>query len=309
MASPPKTTPAGGLHASAPAAQDGPALAAPDAPAAPSRSLLRLVAGIAVLVVLFAAGAYLYVHVAGRLFARSSHLPAPLLLALALVGGAASFFSPCSIAITPSFIGYLSGAGSGGSSARRRLVGPAGLVALGIVAFYAAAGAAVGGIGSVVYNYLVYLIAVIGVVFLALGYLLLTGKGDALMRLGSANPANRYYEASMANTASGHPRARLVGFGVAYGAASHTCTLPIFLGIVLAPIAAGDFVLAGGATLLYGIAIAALLLVMALVGDQALSGIRRRMVGHYLGLLTGGLFVLTGGYLLYYFVTNYGGFL
>ena len=160
-----------------------------------------------------------------------------------------------------------------------------------------------------VYNYLVYLVFVIGVVFLVLGYLLLTGRGDALMSLGKINPANRYYEASLAATTSGHPRARLVGFGVAYGAASHTCTLPIFLGIVLAPIAAGDFALAGGATLLYGLAIAALLLVMAVVGEGALSGIRRRILGHYLGLLTGGLFVLTGGYLLYYFVINCGGFL
>ncbi|MGH8996938.1 MAG: cytochrome c biogenesis protein CcdA, partial [Acidimicrobiales bacterium] len=256
----------------------------------------------------FVGGAYLYVHVAGGLFARSHHLSAPLLLVLALVGGAASFFSPCSIAITPSFIGYLSGAAHGPSGATRRL-GPAGLVAVGIVAFYAAAGAAVGAIGSVVYNYLVYLVAVIGAVFLLLGYLLLTGRGAALMRLGAANQANRYYEVTMASAPGAHPRARLVGFGVAYGAASHTCTLPIFLGLVLAPIAAGAFVLAGGATLLYGLAIAALLLVMALVGDGALSGIRRRMLGHYLGLLTGGLFLLTGGYLLYYFVTNYGGFL
>ena len=32
-------------------------------------------------------------------------------------------------------------------------------------------------------------------------------------------------------------------------------------------------------------------------------------MSHYLGLLTGGPFVLTGGYLLYYFATNYGGLL
>ena len=269
MSNPRSTTSApaaapGGTHRGAPP-RTKPSLA--------SGPLVRLAAGIVVLVVLFAGGAYLYVHVAGRLFARSQHLPAPLLLALALVGGAASFFSPCSIAITPSFIGYLSGAGDEPPGGRRRLVGPATLVASGIVAFYAAAGAAVGGIGSVVYNYLVYLVLVIGVVFLVLGYLLLTGRGDALMRIGATNPANRYYQSSMASSPGGHPRTRLVGFGVAYGAASHSCTLPIFLGIVLAPIAAGNFALAGGATLLYGLAIAALLLVMTVVGEGALSGI------------------------------------
>ena len=262
------------------------------------------------LAVIFAAGAYLYVHVAGRLFGRPGHLPAPLLLALALTGGAASFFSPCSIAITPSFIGYLASTGKDGSRGPRgRLLGPAALVAAGIVAFYAAAGAAVGGIGAVVYNYLVWLVLVVGLTFLVLGYLLLTGRGAALMRVGAANPANRYYQTAMAGTAGSHRRARLVGFGVGYGAASHTCTLPIFLGVVLAPLAARNFVLAAGATLAYGLAIAALLLMMAVVGDNALAGVRRRIAGHYLALATGGLFVITGGYLLYYFVTDYGGLL
>lgn len=89
-----------------PAPQQAPAATAGTPPGARpgAGSLARLIAGLAVLAVLFAAGAYLYVHVAGRLFGRTSHLPAPLLLAPALVGRAASFFSPCSIAITPSFV-------------------------------------------------------------------------------------------------------------------------------------------------------------------------------------------------------------
>ncbi|HCU95224.1 MAG TPA: hypothetical protein DHU96_21950, partial [Actinobacteria bacterium] len=100
--------------------------------------MARLAAGLAVLAVIFAAGAYLYVHVAGRLFGRPGHLPAPLLLALALTGGAASFFSPCSIAITPSFIGYLASTGKDGSRGPRgRLLGPAALVAAGIGSWYA----------------------------------------------------------------------------------------------------------------------------------------------------------------------------
>lgn len=270
---------------------------------------LRLLAGLAILAVIFGAGAYLYVHGAGSVASHSSRLPAPLLLALALVGGAASFFSPCSIAITPSFIGYLAGADtSGAGSARRRLLAPAGLVACGILAFYAAAGAAIGAVGAVAYNYLVYLLPVIAVLFFVLGYLLLTGT-DAQLRIGAANPINRFYEAGIEAKPQARSRGRLFGFGCAYGAASHACTLPIFLGIVLAPIAAGDFVLAAGATLLYGLAIAAILLILAAVGEGALAALPRRFAGHFLGVATGGLFVLTGGYLLYYFIQNYGGLL
>ena len=145
MASPPSTPPTPKLRLDTAPRGAAPS-EAPSTPKERSGPLLRLVAGMAVLVVLFASGAYLYVHVAGRLFARSQHLPTPLLLALALVGGAASFFSPCSIAITPSFVGYLSGAGGESSGGRRRLVGPAALVAAGIVAFYAAASTDVPGV-------------------------------------------------------------------------------------------------------------------------------------------------------------------
>lgn len=272
--------------------------------------LLRVIGAVALLACLFAAGAYLYVHVAGSIAGRSSRLPAPLLLALSLLGGAASFFSPCSIAITPSFIGYLAGARSDASGLRRRaLLAPAGLVAAGIVCFYALAGAAVAAIGAVIYDYLVYILPVIAALFFALGYLLLTGRATILTGIGYTNPANRLYHGVIDGGPHRHSRGRLFGFGCAYGAASHSCTLPIFLGIVLAPIAAGDFALAAGATLLYGLAIAAILLVMAAVGTGALNGIGRRLVGHYLALATGVVFALTGGYLLYYFLQNYGGLL
>ena len=40
---------------------------------------------------------------------------------------------------------------------------------------------------------------------------------------------------------------------------------------------------------------------LVFAGSEALS--------RWIELLTGGPFVLTGGYLLYYFATNYGGFL
>ncbi len=269
------------------------------------RATLRTVAALIVLGGVFWAGAWLYVHVGGRLLGEDSALPAPLLLALALVGGAASFFSPCSIAITPSFLLYLLGGGQSSQRGQRAAVHAAGPVALGIVSFYALAGLLVGALGAVVYNYLVYLVAAVGLAFLALGYVLLSGGSPWLAALARRNPATGAYERMLAPRAARRP-ARLYAFGCAYGAASHTCTLPIFLGVVLVPLTTGAWWLAAGTTVVYGAAIALLLLTLSILGDGVLSAVRRRIVGHYLELATGTLFIATGAYLVYYFLVNYG---
>jgi len=267
-----------------------------------SRKVLGGVGALIALGSLFWVGAWLYVHVAGRVLGEGSAVPAPLLLALAVVGGAASFFSPCSIAITPSFLLYL--LGEQRPDQARLPLRAAALVALGIVSFYALAGLFVGAVGAVAYNYLVYLVAAVGLVFVALGYALLSGGSQWLQALAARNPGGRAYGRAL--EARGKGSARLYAFGCAYGAASHTCTLPIFLGIALAPLTTGAFWLAPATTVLYGASIAALLLALALLGERVISGVRRRLVGHWLELATGALFIATGAYLVYYFLVNYG---
>lgn len=259
-----------------------------------------------VLALVFAAGAYLYVHVGGQLFLRihNAHsLPPVLLLLLALVGGAASFFSPCSLAITPSFLMYFIADASPGEGHGPLMRGSL-VVASGIVVFYALAGALVTALGAAVYNFLIYLIPAAALVFLILGIVILTGRNHWLATLSRFNPFQSYYEQAVEQKQIRHPLT-LFGFGAAYGAASHTCTLPIFLGIVLMPLASGDYVLAGSAVVVYGLAIAVLLVVMAYLGQETLVGVRRG-AGRILQRATGLLFLLTSLYLFYYFGTNYG---
>ncbi len=261
------------------------------------------------LVILFVTGYRLYTQLGARLFAQThaAHaLPPFLLLALAVIGGGASFFSPCSLAITPSFLAYFLGAGDGHEqpAAHRVLMKGSALVALGIVAFYAVAGVLVTVIGAVVYAFLIDLIPAVAAGFAALGVIILSGRGRALDRVGRLNPAQRLFDARTERAGDHHPSA-LIAYGAAYGAAAHTCTLPIFLGIVLLPLGTGNDVLAGVSVLLYGFAIATLLMVMALLGQSVLLS-ARRLVGRRLRQLTGVLFLLTAAYLLRYFSLNYG---
>jgi cytochrome c biogenesis protein CcdA len=270
------------------------------------RKWVGRVSALVVLALVFAVGAYLYVHVGGQLFLRihkAHSLPPVLLLLLALVGGAASFFSPCSLAITPSFLMYFIADALPGEG-RGPLMRGSLVVASGIVVFYTLSGALVTALGAAVYNFLIYLIPAAALVFLILGIVILTGRNHWLASLSRFNPFQSYYERMAEQKQIRNPRT-LFGFGVAYGAASHTCTLPIFLGIVLMPLASGDYVLAGIAVVIYGLAIAVLLLVMAYLGQTALIGVRRG-AGRILQRATGLLFLLTSFYLLYYFGINYG---
>ena len=270
-------------------------------------SILRPVLAVIGLVAIFAIGAFAYVHVGAPLFARiHSHTAPPwLIVALALVGGAASFFSPCSLAITPSFIMAFAATDSPTPLGHRALLRAGAFVALGIMAFYGVAGALVIGIGAGVYSVLIYLVPVVGAVFIALGALIAMGRSDLFAALTHANPWHRFYEDRVQAPGPMQTPA-LVGFGVAYGAASHTCTLPIFLGIVLLPLGLGEPLLAGLAVFLYGAAIALLILVMIPLGQEFVLGVRRR-AGAYLQYATGWLFIFTGIYLLRYFAVNFGG--
>lgn len=270
----------------------------------------RLVAALgagAVLVLMGAGGYVLYLHT-GALLAQGRALPPVLILGLAVVGGAASFFSPCSIAVTPAFVAYLAtGTLPGNNSSRvaAPLVLAAGLVALGIVVFYGIAGTIVGVIGNAAYNYLIYLIPLVAAVFLGLGALILFNRTEALAFVERWNPMNRRYANQEAGpTSAGPPRKRtLVSFGFAYGAASHTCSLPIFLGILLLPLVAGNYLLAALSVLVYGLAIALLVVLMMLLGQRVFAGLRRS--GPWLMRITALLFLGTGGFLFYYFGQNY----
>jgi len=97
-----------------------------------------------------------------------------------------------------------------------------------------------------------------------------------------------------------------LGFGFAYGATSHACSLPIFLGILVVPLVAGNYAIAATSVLLYGAAIALLVIVMMLLGQQVFATLRRQ--GARLMKLTALLFLATGGFLFFYFAQSYGAF-
>lgn len=274
-------------------------------------TVLPVTATLLALMALFTGGYWVYTHVVGRLLFQAesaSILPTGLVLILAVLAGAASFFSPCSLAITPAFLTYFVQNDPHPTAApapnRRRLFSAALLIAVGIVGISAVAGVLVGVIGAIVYNILIYLIPLVGLVFVVLGGAMLLGLDSGLSGVAGYLPGRRYYYRLLGES-SNKSRRELIGFGMAYGAASHSCTLPVVIGILMLPLAAGNYWLAGSAILVYGMALAGLMLLMLTLGQPAVIAMRR-WTGPYLQRIIGGLFLATGGYLFHYFLINYG---
>lgn len=224
--------------------------------------------------------------------------PDPAILGLALGAGAASFFSPCSVGLLPSYVAYFVGTRSSGeegrSVAQSTLHGArfGGFATLGFLAVFTACGLAFGYLGSqIVSGYIVAIALAIGVAILVLGALYLTPRSPSL-----AIPLR-------APELKG-PGSILV-FGAAYALASLGCTLPLFLSFVLGSLLTGGLVDGVLVFLVYALGMGAVMVaVSALLGagrEQAVARIRNLVPK--VKKASGVVMVIAGGYIVYYYVT------
>ena len=221
----------------------------------------------------------------------------------AFTAGVAAAFNPCGFAMLPGYMGlYL---GTGDTDARPSVVrqlGTALLVGLsvtaGFVLLFAAAGAIIGfGARSVIKSVLPYLGLGIGVVLVIVGAWLLSG--------------GKLYTALAQQAAGklGNPTTANVGgyflFGVSYGVASLSCTLPIFLSVVGASFAAEGAGISFTQFVLYalgmGSVIMAITLSMALFRGAMVSLVRRAMP--YVEPVGTWLMIVAGTYIVFYWLT------
>lgn len=189
------------------------------------------------------------------------------LLGFSATAGVLAFFSPCSVALLPAYVGYFVGTeGRAGSPVRRAAAG-LGFGAIASVAFlalFAVVGLLVAAGSRFLEPWIPHLALLVGVLLVGLGTLQLAGRSASL---GMRVPFLRQ------RTPFG-----FAAFGLAYGVGSLGCTFPLFLNVVFAGLAAGGLgaILVLGA---YGMGMAALMVglsgLLAVSRDSAALGIRR----------------------------------
>ena len=224
-------------------------------------------------------------------------------LGFAFGAGVAAAFNPCGFAMLPAYMGLYLGVGANEERAsfisqlgRALLVGIS--VTAGFVLLFAVAGSIIGlGARSVVGSILPWLGLGIGILLVLAGAWLL--RGGELYTALAQQAATR-----LGNPGSSNVRGYFL-FGLSYGVASLSCTLPIFLAVIGSSFAASDILTSFSQFVLYalgmGVVIIALTLSMALFKGAMLGGMRRVMP--YVHPIGTWLMIVAGTYIVFYWLT------
>jgi len=186
------------------------------------------------------------------------------------------------------------GNGNGAPTAVGRAVAATAAMTLGFLAVFGVFGLLTVSLASTVQRYVPYVTVVIGIMLVALGIWLVSGRELTLL------VSNR-----VARSASGAPTSRLgsmFGYGVGYAVASLSCTVGPFLAVTGAGLGATSvagrvwiyLAYAGGFALVVG----ALAVGVALAGSALADRMRRILP--YVNRIGGAVLILVGLYVVYY---------
>jgi cytochrome c biogenesis protein CcdA len=215
-------------------------------------------------------------------------------LIFAFTAGMVATVNPCGFAMVPVYLSLLltDTTPTTSATAWRRGLRVGGWVTVGFLVTF-------GAIGLLVAVASTRLLSVVPWVALVLG-VGLVGYGVVVLRSGGITIPT--FEARFDKTGS---RRGLAVFGVAYGIASLSCTLPVFLAVSGAALAATN--LASGAAVFaaYGLGMGLVLTAVAVAvatSRQALVGLLRSL-GRHLSRIGGWMLIASGVFIVYYWAT------
>jgi len=231
-------------------------------------------------------------------------LGAPLPLGYAFAAGMVAAVNPCGFPLLPGYLALYLGGGEaegGRRSGTLRLVRAArvGLtMSAGFTLLFATAGLLLGVVATTLVRLFPWLGLAVGVVLVAVGARLLGGN------LLYASTGER-----MADRLRGRaPRTGTTSYfvyGIAYGSASLSCTLPIFLAVVGSAFTSGDFLAATTQFILYALGMGAVVIgvtiAVALFRDSLVK--RAQAAMRYVQPASAALLLLAGAYIIYYWLT------
>ena len=218
------------------------------------------------------------------------------LVSLAFTAGLVAALNPCGFAMLPAYLVLVvrregADTSTGSAAVGRALAATAGM-GLGFLTVFGLFGALTISAGAIVQQYLPYVTIVIGIVLVALGIWLLTGRELTLL-------TPRHLDGRWVPTAR---LGSMYGYGVSYAIASLSCTIGPFLAVTATGLRRGSLI---GSVSIYLAYIAGLTLVvgvLAVAAAAANSAVvnRLRRILPYVNRISGALLVLVGLYVGYY---------
>lgn len=220
-------------------------------------------------------------------------------LALAFTAGLVATLNPCGFAMLPAYLSWYLGTetirstvGLGDRLGGALTVGA--LVSGGFVVVFGITGTLVTvGVRSFV-GYVPWLALLIGLALVALGVALLLGR-HLNVAVPTLEPGHRSHQARS-----------MFAFGASYAIASLSCTLPVFLSVVASTFTRTNVASGIAVFVAYALGMSLMLLTVTValaVTQQSLLG-RLRWLSRRINRVAGGLLVLAGGYIAYYWAFN-----
>jgi cytochrome c biogenesis protein CcdA len=228
----------------------------------------------------------------------------PLPVGYAFGAGMVATVNPCGFALLPAYIAFYLGDNPHGSDRERlpsRLLKSlliSIMVTLGFVLLFGAVGLVISSGGRFIVDAMPWAGLAVGVLMLALGAWLFAGKRS--FYLGAATRLS-----ARINVGKGGSIPSYFLFGVAYGIASLSCTLPIFLIVVVSSLTGSSFVSGMTQFVSYSLGMGATLMVLT-VGIAVFKGVAAtymRRIVPYVERASAGMVTLAGIFIVYYWLT------
>ncbi|MGH2677644.1 MAG: cytochrome c biogenesis CcdA family protein [Actinomycetota bacterium] len=219
-------------------------------------------------------------------------------LGYAFVAGMVAAVNPCGFVLLPAWLGaYLSDRPGTGGEVRRSIAVALSLTG-GVVVLFLVVGAGVSAVSASFIATFPWIGLGLGVALTAVGGGVLAGRSPQLSLIGG-------WTARLTRGTAGPSLRSYALYGVVYGLASLSCTLPAFLAVVTFSLLAGGYLAAIIQFVLFGVGMAAVLASMTvLVGWLSGRGTRvLRRLSRYAIPVSGVLLLLAGGYLVYYWLS------
>ncbi len=224
-------------------------------------------------------------------------------LGLAFAAGMVATVNPCGFAMLPAYLGLYMG--SGEESAKRtnpvtrlsRALMVAGIVTTGFILLFGATGLVIGVGARSIISVMPWIGLGIGVLLAVAGSWMLSG--GKLYTGAAGRIADR-----IGNPGQVGVRGYFL-FGLSYGTASLSCTLPIFLVVVGTTLAVSGILAAVGQFVLYalgmGFVIMLLTVGMALFQGAAVGALRKALP--LIQPFSAGMMIVAGSYIVFYWLT------
>jgi cytochrome c-type biogenesis protein len=218
-------------------------------------------------------------------------------LGIAFAAGLVATVNPCGFAMLPAYLSYflgLEGQSGDAKASPARSLAVGGVVSLGFLLVFGLAGVLINAGLSQLTDALPYFAIVVGVGLFFLGVAMFRG-----FELTVALPKMQK------GTGSRQWRSVFI-FGVSYATASLSCTLPVFLLVVVGSLSTTSFVGGVATFLAYGFGMSLVLVALTVTLGAARGGLLRRLrvAMQYVNQASATMLVLAGIYIVWFWVTE-----